>query len=176
MERFEHRSGSSRMYANLFSRGADTISKSLLAEFDEEMGSTRKLLERVPEDKFGWKPYEKSFTLGKLASHVAVIPIFPSLLILRQGEKPAEATSKVELLEAFDRNAAAGREALAGASDDHLAKLIPVTSVLSKPLGAILRSKIMNHLIHHRGQLSVYLRLLDVTVPGMYGPSADEKS
>jgi hypothetical protein len=121
MERFEHRPGSSRMYANLFSRGADTISESLLAEFDEEMGSTRKLLERVPEDKFGWKPYEKLFTLGKLASHVAVIPIFPSLLILRQGEKPAEATSKVELLEAFDRSAAAGREALAGASDDHLA-------------------------------------------------------
>ena len=87
----------------------------------------------------------------------------------------AEPTSKAELLNAFDKNIAPAREALAGASDDHLAQTIRVTATLAKPRLTALRSKVLNHLIHHRGQLAVYLRLLDVAVPGMYGPSADER-
>jgi len=145
------------------------------AEFDEEMLSTRKLLERVPEDKFGWQPHEKSLTLGRLANHVAAIPMYPSLVIHQRGTRPAEAASKVELLESFNRNVAESRAALAGA-EDRMNQVMPVTCTVSKPLGAILRKAVMNHLIHHRGQLTVYLRLLDVAVPGMYGPSADERS
>jgi uncharacterized damage-inducible protein DinB len=147
----------------------------LLAEFDEELTSTRKILERVPEDKLAWKPHKKSSTLGKLASHVATLPAYTTVFLRGRGSKPSEVASKTELLELFDKNAASCREALAGASEDQLAKEIPVLPGLSKPVRAVLQNRIMNHLIHHRGQLSVYLRLLDVAVPGMYGPSADEK-
>jgi DNA-binding transcriptional MerR regulator/uncharacterized damage-inducible protein DinB len=157
--------------------GPRTAVDALLAEFDREMAGTRRMLERVPEDQLAWKPHEKSSTLAKLASHIAAIPIFPLLLInMTPGKKPSEAASKSELLKRFDHNAAAGREALAGAGDERLARTIPVTPGVSKPLMYVLRSRVMNHLIHHRGQLGVYLRLLDVAVPGMYGPSADEKS
>lgn len=152
-----------------------TVSESLLAEFDEEMKNSRKLLERVPDGKFEWWPHAKSSTLGKLASHVATIPIYPYLLVQKEGRPAVQAASKAELLECFDLNVAAGRDALAGVGDDYLAQMIPVTPILSKSRGAILRSRMMSHLIHHRGQLSVYLRLLDVKVPGIYGPSADEK-
>jgi uncharacterized damage-inducible protein DinB len=150
--------------------------ETLLAEFDEEMAATRRMLDCVPDDKLSWKPHEKSSTLAKLASHVAAIPIFPLLLInMTPGERLPEATSEAELLERFDHNVAAGRDALASADDDRLARNIPVTPGVSKPLMQVLRSRMMNHLIHHRGQLSVYLRLCGVPVPGMYGPSADEK-
>lgn len=146
----------------------------LLSEFDEEMSNTRLILERVPEDKLGWKPHEKSSTLGTLANHVAMIPLSAAIVIYGRGWKPPDALSKADLLAAFDQRVATCREALAGVDDD-LAKVIPVQPGITKPLGEILRRRIMNHLIHHRGQLSVYLRLLDVPVPGMYGPSADEK-
>ncbi len=155
--------------------GRDIV-EHLLSEFDQEMAGTRTILERVPEDKFAWKPHEKSSTLGKLASHLAAIPGLPAFVINGRIKRPSVAASKPELLESFDDNMAAGREALAGTSDDHLAKSIPVSPGLSKPRLFVLRSRVMNHLIHHRGQLTVYLRLLDVAVPGMYGPSADEKS
>jgi uncharacterized damage-inducible protein DinB len=141
------------------------------------MVNTRKMLERVPDEKLTWKPHQKSATLAKLASHIARVPVLPLLLIhMKMGETPSDAASSAELLERFDKNLAAGRQALAEASDDLLAKMIPVTPGVYKSLGHVLRSRVMNHLIHHRGQLSVYLRLLDVAVPGMYGPSADEKS
>lgn len=153
------------------------IADALLEEFDEETANNRRMLERVPEDKLAWKPHEKSSTVAKLASHIAAIPIFPLLLIkMEMGEKLPEVASKLELLERFDKNAAAGRDALSKADDDRLARKIPVTPGVSKPLLYVLRHRVMNHLIHHRGQLSVYLRLLDAAVPGMYGPSADEKT
>jgi uncharacterized damage-inducible protein DinB len=149
----------------------------LLSEFDEEMVTTRRMLERVPEDKLAWKPHEKSATLAKLAGHIAAAPILPLLLItMRMGEKLSEVESKAKLLERFDKNLAAGRKALADADDGLLAKPIPVMPGVYKSLGYVIRSRAMNHLIHHRGQLSVYLRLLNVAVPGMYGPSADEKA
>jgi uncharacterized damage-inducible protein DinB len=153
-----------------------TTSENLLAEFDEEMASTRRILECVPDDKFAWKPHEKSFTLGKLANHLTVLPALAAIVINGQGTRPSEVTSRADLLASFEKNIAAAREALGSASEDDLGKSINVTPTLAKPLTAILRGKVMNHLIHHRGQLSVYLRLLDIAVPGMYGPSADEKS
>ncbi|MGA3237730.1 MAG: DinB family protein [Bryobacteraceae bacterium] len=152
-----------------------TIGEMLLPEFDRETASTRKILERVPEDKFAWKPHQKSSTLGKLASHLAAIPGWAAVVVNGHGKKSPDAASKAELLEVLDRNIAAGREALATANDDYLSQNIRVGADLSKPRAAILRERLMSHMIHHRGQLSVYLRLLDVAVPGMYGPSADEK-
>jgi DNA-binding transcriptional MerR regulator/uncharacterized damage-inducible protein DinB len=153
------------------------VAETLSAEFAEEMANTRRMLERVPEDKLAWKPHEKSSTLAKLASHIAAIPIFPLLLVkMEVGEKLPEVASKLELLERFDKNVAAGRDALMKVDDDRLERKIPVSPGVSKPLMYVLRSRVMNHLIHHRGQLSVYLRLLEVAVPGVYGPSADEKA
>lgn len=148
----------------------------LLSEFDHEMAGTRKILESLPEDKFDWKPHSKSFTLGKLANHVAGLCGGPVIAISGRDFRLPEATSKAGLLGLFDTHAASSREALAGVSDERLAKAFRVTPETSRPLASVLRSRVMNHLIHHRGQLSVYLRLLDVPVPGMYGASADEKS
>lgn len=153
-----------------------TLKSGLLDEFDQEMEATRKILERIPEDKFGWKPHEKSMTLGKLANHVAAMPAIAEVIVKKQGARPSEAASKADLLGAFDKHVKACREALAGLTDDQLAGTILVTLTLERPLWNVLQGRgLMNHLIHHRGQLSVYLRLLDVAVPGMYGPSADEK-
>lgn len=149
--------------------------ETLLAEFDEEMANTRKMLERVPSDRFSWKPHEKSFPLGTLANHVAALPVGMSFVITGQSSKPSEAGTTLEALEAFDKRVAAAREALAGSKEDHLAGTIMVAPGVTKTRGAALKW-FTNHLIHHRGQLSVYLRLLDIPVPGMYGSSADEKS
>ncbi len=149
-----------------------TIGASLLSEFDREMANTRKILECVPSEKFAWRPDEKSSTLGKLANHLAALPTWAAVIINGQAKKMPEAASQAELLEALDKNVATGREALAGASDDDLAIAMPA---LSMTRAAVLRGRMMNHMIHHRGQLSVYLRLLGVAVPGMYGQSANEK-
>jgi uncharacterized damage-inducible protein DinB len=146
-----------------------------LSEFDREMAATRKMLERVPEEKFTWKPHEKSSTLGKLANHIAAIPARATIVLTGRSHRPVEAASQSQLLEIFDTNVAACRAALANAKDDDLSTTIFVTRDVAKPRGDILRTWMMNHLIHHRGQLSVYLRLLDAPVHGVYGPSADEK-
>jgi DNA-binding transcriptional MerR regulator/uncharacterized damage-inducible protein DinB len=150
--------------------------ETLVAEFDEEMANTRRMLERVPDDKLGWRPHDRAATLAKLASHIAFIPNLPQLLLdMRVVDRPSDIGSKAELLERFDRSAATGRTALDSLHDERLAKQIPVTPGVSKPLAYVLRSRVMNHLIHHRGQLSTYLRALGESVPGMYGPSSDEK-
>jgi uncharacterized damage-inducible protein DinB len=162
-----------------------TISEILLPEFDQEMASTRKILDCVPEDKFAWKPHAKSMSLDRLASHVADLPNWGSCIInqdsldLMPGMKPFIAETKAELMEALDKNVAATRDAIAGAGDEHLGKIWTFSfaghTVFALPRTAALRSAVMSHLIHHRGQLSVYLRLLDVAIPGMYGPSADDR-
>jgi len=149
-----------------------TIVATLLAEFDQEMAKTRRILEFVPEEKFAWKPHEKSSTLGMLANHLAAMPIFVAAIINGMAKRPHDAASKTELLEALDKNVAASREALASAADVHLAATVPA---LNMTRIAVLRERMLSHMIHHPGQLTVYLRLLDVEVPGMYGPSADEK-
>lgn len=161
-----------------------SISETLLPEFDEEMKNTRKMLERVPEDKFDYKPHEKSMTMGRLASHVAELPDWAAhtlkmdTLEIQPGQKPFLAKSHRELLENFDKQAAAARELIVAATDEKPHEIWTFKyageTVFAMPRAAVLRSVVMNHLIHHRAQLSVYLRLVDVEVPGMYGPSADE--
>ena len=164
------------------------FSEALLPEFDQEVVGIRKTLERVPEDKLGWKPHPKSMTMGGLATHLAtllswaVTAVDTDSLDLAPGgvpmPGPAPAKSRQELLETFDQNVASARQAIAGAADAHLLK--PWTlfyggkQVLSMPRIAVLRSFVMNHSIHHRAQLGVYLRLNDVPVPSIYGASAVE--
>lgn len=157
----------------------------LLPEFDHEMTTTRKVLERVPEDKFDWKPHTKSFSLGALAAHVAALPAWGTealtqLEVDAAGQPPAVPPSKAKLIAAFDANVSTARSALAGKTDGELMATWTLKrrgkAIFSMPKANVLRSFILNHLVHHRGQLSVYLRLLDVPVPSIYGPSADEPS
>lgn len=148
-----------------------TFGETLLSEFDREMAGTRRIPERVPENKFPWKPHEKSSTLGSLANHLAAMPSLAAAAILGQAKRMPDTDSKAGLLEAFDKNLAAGREAVAGASDEHLSATLPAINMTRL---ALIRGRVMSHMIHHRGQLTVYLRLLEVPVPGMYGPSADD--
>ena len=161
-----------------------TISQMLLPEFDEEMKNTRKILERVPEEKLEFKPHEKSMSLGRLASHIAELPGWSSRVMesdvfeVQQGQKPYAAQSRKDLLYKFDQSVAEGRKAIEGASDEHLGKMWSLKfggkQVFALPRAAVVRTMMMNHLIHHRAQLGVYLRLNEVEIPGMYGPSADE--
>lgn len=165
------------------------ISKSLLPEFDYEMGTTRKVLERVPEEKFDWKPHPKSMAMGGLATHLANIPtwaincVAQDSLDLAPGGVPVPpmemAKSHDQLLETFDANVAKAREAIAGAADESLfspwSLMFNGKAMMTLPRVAVVRSFVLNHLIHHRGQLSVYLRLNDIPVPSIYGPSADDR-
>jgi len=166
------------------------LNQSLLPEFDHEMANTRKTLERVPEDKFAWKPHEKSFSMVGLATHLATLPSWAvvtiqqdSIDIAPEGVPPPTnepAKSREDLLATFDRNVAAARNALAEANDEALLKTWTLLKggkeIFSLPRVAALRSFVMNHNVHHRAQLGVYLRLNDVPVPSIYGPSADEGS
>jgi len=166
------------------------ISKMILPEFDHEMANTRKTLERVPEDKFAWKPHEKSMTLGDLATHLGNIPSWTKntfemdeLDVAPPGAPPyrlEQAKSRDELLNAFDKNVSEARAALEAASDENWqgkwSLLMTGKTIFTLPRPAVFRGFIMSHSIHHRAQLGVYLRLLDVPVPSIYGPSADEGS
>ncbi|MGI8783534.1 MAG: DinB family protein [Acidobacteriota bacterium] len=165
------------------------ISSALLPEFDHEMANTRKSLERIPEDKFAWKPHEKSMTLGRLAQHLTEIPSWAvnsikqdSLDIAPPGAppyKPPTLNSRKEVLEVFDKSVAEARAAIASASDERFMTswtlLMGGKTILTLPKVAVVRSFVMNHAIHHRAQLGVYLRLNDIPVPAIYGPSADEQ-
>ena len=161
-----------------------SIAQMLLPEFDQEMANTRKMLERVPDGKFDYKPHEKSMTLGRLAAHTCEIPSYASATLRFEKmdftgeEKPFTPTTRMEILEAFDKHVAESREMLSKATDEELMKTWTLTykgnQIFSMPRAAVLRTMVMNHLIHHRSQLGVYLRLNNVAIPGMYGPSADE--
>lgn len=161
------------------------FSETLLPEFDEEMKNTRKLLECVPDGNFDYKPHVKSMALGRLATHVAEIPSWTGytldveVLDLPSDFKPTLAASREELLQIFDKGAAEARLKIAVASDEDWGKIWTLKfggqTILSMPRSAVMRSTIMNHLIHHRAQLGVYLRLNEVAIPGMYGPSADDQ-
>lgn len=165
-----------------------SIATDLLPEFKYEMSSTRKVLERVPEEHALWKPHPKSRSLGDLANHIATTPAFvPVALTLDEFEFAdanvenfsREFTSRAALLEVFDRNAAATLSAIAETSDEEFKNTWTLKNqgrlVFTLPRTAVLRSFVMNHLIHHRGQLTVYLRLKDVPLPAIYGSSADEQ-
>jgi uncharacterized damage-inducible protein DinB len=161
-----------------------TLVDALLPEFDHEMTVTRKLLERVPDDKLAWRPHPKSMTLGELAQHVATLPLWGSMTLdqseLDIGGNPRlpPMTSRAELLAAFDKHVTDTRASLTGRGDGEL--MAPWTlkrdghTIFSTPKASVWRGFVVSHLIHHRGQLSVYLRMNDVPIPSMYGPSADE--
>jgi uncharacterized damage-inducible protein DinB len=148
------------------------------------MKNTRKLLECVPDGKFDYQPHAKSMTLGRLATHVAELPGWATMTLDREvlelgpDFKPHLAASRAELLETFDKKAAEAREKIAAASDDDWAKTwtfrFDGKEIFSMPRSVVMRGTVLNHLIHHRAQLGVFLRLNDAAIPGMYGPSADE--
>jgi uncharacterized damage-inducible protein DinB len=164
-----------------------SIAESFLPEFDREMGVTRRLLERIPDGQFDWKPHERSMTLGRLAEHLAELPGWATVTINDSGiemttRRPADyvrPVTRAAVLEMFDQNVGKARGALAGRTDAEL--MAPWTlkaegkEVFTMPKAVVLRSFVMNHLVHHRGQMSVYLRMHNVPIPSMYGPSADEQ-
>ena len=162
------------------------ISASLIPEFDQEMATSRIVIERVPEDKYGWKPHEKSMSAGRLASHIAEMPAWGSastgqdFLDLAAGFTPFEGGSREEILARFDKDVRAAHAAIAGCSDETFMKEWSLKNgddtIMTMPKIAVVRTFVINHIIHHRGQLSVYLRLLNESVPSIYGPSADEGS
>ncbi len=165
-----------------------TIGQMMLGEFDQEMQSTRKTLERVPDDKWNWKPHEKSGTVGWLASHVAtMVGWLPMTINTREFDyapvggpvfEPPKIGNRKELLAEFDKNVAETRAALSTVSDAEMRKhwklLAGGQEIFNMPRVACIRGMVLNHHIHHRAQLTVYFRLLNVAVPGLYGPSADE--
>ena len=165
-----------------------SIAESLLPEYDHELATTRRLLERVPEAEFDWKPHPKSMALGVLAGHIANLPFWLSATLkapfydLATGDPEATLApppSRQALLDGFDEKVKAARAALAATSDAEMMARWALKQggqeLFSMPRVAAVRSFVMNHLIHHRGQLSVYLRLKDVPLPPIYGPTADEQ-
>ncbi|MBI2683288.1 MAG: DinB family protein [Acidobacteriales bacterium] len=164
------------------------MSDGMLPEFDQEMAGARKTLERVPHGKFAWKPHEKSMTMGRLAQHLTELADW-AVQTIEKDEidiapvgappyEPPKVESTKDLLAIFDKNAAAARAALQKASDAQWMRPWSLkaggNNLFTMPKIAVYRAFVMNHLIHHRAQLGVYLRLNDVPVPSLYGPSADE--
>jgi uncharacterized damage-inducible protein DinB len=163
-----------------------TIAELLLPEVEQEMATTRRVLERVPDDKLAWKPHDRSWSMGELASHIANSIKWTEMTMNHTefdlGSVPLDqmnqqAKSRAELLAWFDANTAAARQALGKSDADYL---VPWTLrhgaqvFFTMPRYHCIRSYLLNHIVHHRAQLGVYLRLNDIPVPAMYGPSADE--
>jgi uncharacterized damage-inducible protein DinB len=166
------------------------IAQTLLPEFDHEMAGCRKSLERIPQNQFGYQPHPKSFTMSQLATHLASIPSWLAGTMTTtemdfadpeiRASIPAPATTREALLELFDRGLAEGRAILEKTSDADFAVIWSGKNagqvVFAMPRIGVYRTMIMNHAIHHRAQLCVYLRMLNVPVPALYGPSADESN
>jgi uncharacterized damage-inducible protein DinB len=157
----------------------------ILAELAHEGATTRRLLERLPPDRLGWQPHPKSMTLGRLATHIAEIPGWVGSIVEKDefdigasGYVPPTLGSTAEIMDMFDRSCAAATEALKRQGNDRLLAKWQLKKngklVVELPRLGMIRSFLMNHLIHHRGQLSVYLRLQNVPLPSIYGPTADE--
>lgn len=165
-----------------------SYAETILPEFDQEMANTRRVLERIPEDKLDWKPHPKSDTIGWNANHLAEIPgwvegtlTFPNWDIAPAGGEPYRSPAlrrRDEILHLFDANVAAARRAIAGVREETLGEdwslLAGGKPLFTMPRSAVIRTFVLNHLIHHRAILCVYLRLNDIPAPGMYGPSGDE--
>lgn len=163
-----------------------SLSEGVLQEFDQEMAGVRRTLERIPEDRLAWQPHEKSMLLGRLAGHLAELPGFGTTVLTTDAfdlasrpadRKPLVAQSQKHVLAEFDKNVARARAAIAATSDQEWGKSWTLSfgerKIYHGRMGAV-RSMLMNHMIHHRAQLGVYLRLNNVPVPSIYGPSADE--
>lgn len=163
------------------------INESFISELEQEAKSTRKILERVPADKPDWKPHEKSMKLGSLATHVAELPGWVSMTLdqdeldfAKMDYKPTILKSTEQLLKIFDDNVEKAMKSLKNAPDEKFKKNWTMKNgelvYFTLPKEAVLRSFSFNHSYHHRAQLGVYLRLLGIPLPGIYGPTADEKS
>ena len=162
-----------------------TMSETLLPEYDQEIANTRQFLERIPAQDAAWKPHPKSAALGALAVHVATIPAWVAVTLTTTEldfstvPPPPQFTTAEALLASFEKFAAEGRAAIASTSDADFA--VPWSlkgggqTYFTSPRAAVLRSFVMSHLIHHRAQLGVYLRLRDVPLPSCYGPTADTR-
>jgi len=157
----------------------------LLPEFDQEMANTRKMLERVPEDRLNFQPHEKSWKLDHLVGHVADLPSWATetmrvdVLEMEPGQyTPFEPKSREELLDHFDKNVSAAHAALASVTDEQMnaewTMKFAGKTMMTMPRYNVLRTVVLNHMIHHRAQVGMYLRMMSVAVPGMYGASADE--
>jgi uncharacterized damage-inducible protein DinB len=163
-----------------------TFHETLLTEFDAEVAMTRRLLDRLPEAVLDWKPHHRSMSLGGLATHLAQIPHWGTSILEQDGydlatsagRPAAENGSRAEVLEAFDRHTGEVRRALLVRTDAELAAPWSLTSggetIMTMPRASALRRFLLNHLVHHRGQLTVYLRMHEVPLPPLYGPTADE--
>jgi uncharacterized damage-inducible protein DinB len=165
-----------------------SYAETTLPEFDQEMASTRKVLERIPDDKLDWRAHPKCNTIGWNANHLAEIPSWVPLTLTQDeleiapvGGEPYQSPklkSRDEILALFDRNVAAARKAIAAVKDEELPKMWSLTRagkpMFTMPKSAVMRSFVLSHTIHHRAHLCVYLRLNNIPVPGMYGPSGDE--
>src|SRR3981189_1959067 len=166
-----------------------TIGQSMLGEFDEEMKNTRKTLERVPDEKWSWKPHEKSGTVGWLAGHVATLPGWAAMTINseefdyapvsgKSSYQPPKTENRKDLLAAFDKESAEARAALASVSDQDVLKiwerLAGGNEIFAMPRVAVIRGVVMNHLIDPRQERGVFFGFLNLAVPGLYGASADE--
>jgi uncharacterized damage-inducible protein DinB len=162
-----------------------TIAEILLPEFDAEMANTRKLLACVPDGKDDWAPHAKSMALMRLASHVAEMPNWAihtlqlDRLEFAGGEKPWRAANAGELVTHFDAGVTAVRPVLQAVTDEAMARpwslVFSGHTVFTMPKSLVMRNMVLNHMVHHRAQLGVYLRILEIPIPGMYGPSADDK-
>jgi uncharacterized damage-inducible protein DinB len=162
-----------------------SIAEPIVAELQHEAATTRRLLERVPEQDFGWKPHEKSMTLGRLAGHIAELPDWGRVTLDQDefdvaggGYRPPSPARTAELVQAFDANIARMVESLKRQTDQRMMAVWRLKKagqvLIEQPRVAMLRTMVLSHLIHHRGQLSVYLRLRNVPLPSIYGPTADE--
>jgi uncharacterized damage-inducible protein DinB len=165
-----------------------SLSQALLPEFDQEIKTTRRVLERVPEDRLDWQPHAKSMTLGRLAGHLGQLLHWGQVTVEQDSfdvappdgpaYRPDPPKTKEAILDLFDKNAALARQSIESASDEAWRQpwslLQGGNAIFTQPKIGVLRGMVLNHLIHHRGQLTVYLRLNDVPVPAVYGPSADE--
>ena len=162
------------------------LGQMLAAELEQEAVATRKMLERVPEGIFDWRPHEKSMTLGRLATHVAEIAHWTKITVVQDeldfakfDYKPATAANAAELVETFDKTVGEAKEVLRNCSDKEIMRSWTLRNgeqiYFTLPKMAVVRSMVLSHLIHHRGQLSVYLRLHNVPLPSVYGPTADEQ-
>ncbi len=161
-----------------------SIAQIAVPDLDAELATTRKVIERIPEDQFTWKPHDKSFSLGSLAAHVAGLVTFQHLIITRDGIDVSEVPrdpqpTRAGLLKTLDQQATNVKTALAQVTDADLTRPWTMTfgehTVFTMPKGTALRIAGINHMVHHRAQLGVYLRMLNVAVPGSYGPTADER-
>jgi len=162
-----------------------TIAQSFLAELHHEAAVTRKMLERVPFDRITWQPHEKSMTLLRLSQHIASLPIWIERTVSPDEFDLASITynppvpkNVADLIDEYNKNIKLAEEVLSKCSNEDLMKMWTLKrgdiTFFTMPKTAAVRNLALNHLVHHRGQLSVYLRLLDVPVPGAYGPSADD--